>query len=126
MLNLITIWTFSYQHQLLIIRTRLEDEGIKTFAQNELTIQTDPLYSNALGGIKLMVDEHDARRAVEILAENGYAAKGDSNTEEFLQRLYNFTGKLPWLNTLTFERRVFILTAIIVVLIAGLLYLLAR
>ena len=123
--NLITIWSFPYQHQLLIIRGRLESEGIETYTQDELTIQIDPLYSNALGGIKLMVSEADAGRAIEILAEAGYIKKGDKHTEEFLQRLYRITGKLPLLGNISFERRVFILVGTGVILVATLLYLLA-
>ena len=123
--KLITIWTFPYQHQMLIIRGRLESEGIETFAQDELTIQIDPLYSNALGGIKLMVYEEDAERATEILAETGYVKKADKQTEEFLQRLYSFTGRLPLLRNISFERRVFILVGVAVILVTAFLYLLA-
>ena len=124
--NLATIWSFPYQHQMLILRARLEAEGIETFTLDELTIQVDPLYSNALGGIKLMVHEEDVPRAAEILAEAGYVKKADKQTEEFLQRLYHFTGKLPLLGSLNFERRLFIFTALMVTIIAGFLYLLAR
>ena len=55
-----------------------------------------------------MVDEKDAERATEILAEAGYVKKADKQTEEFLQRLYRFTGRLPLLSKLSFERRVFV------------------
>ncbi len=124
--NLQTIWSFPYQHQMLIIRGRLEAEGIETFVQDELTIQVDPMYSNALGGIKLMVHAEEATRATEILAEAGYHKKNEADTPEFLQRLYTFTGSLPVIGEMKFENRLFIITATSVVLIAGILYLLAR
>ena len=124
--NLQTIWSFPYQHQMLIIRGRLEAEGIETFVQDELTIQVDPMYSNALGGIKLMVHAEDAARAAEILAESGYHKKNETDTPEFLQKLYIFTGKMPLIGEMKFETRLFIITATSVVLIAGILYLFAR
>jgi hypothetical protein len=126
MRNLQTIWTFPYQHQLLIVRSRLEAEGIETFVQNELTIQMDPLYSNALGGIKLMVQAQDVRKASEILAESGYIAKKETQTPEFLQWLYSFTGKLPFISQLKFETRIFVLVPAGIILVAGIIYLLAR
>jgi hypothetical protein len=126
MRNLQTIWTFAYQHQLLIIRGRLEAEGIETFVQDELTIQVDPLYSNALGGIKLMVQPWDVRKATDILAEAGYIKKPETQTPEFLQRLYAFTGRLPWLGDLKFETRLLILIPVAIILVAGVLYFFAR
>lgn len=120
--NLVTIWAFSYQHQMLIIRGRLEAEGIQTFAQDELTIQIDPLYSNALGGIKLMVNEQDVPRAIEILAESGLVKREELQTEEFLTRLDNYTRQLPLIGKASFERRLFVLVSLAVTLIAALIY----
>lgn len=125
MTNLQTIWTFPYQHQLLIIRGRLEAEGIETFVHDELTIQVDPLYSNALGGIKLMVQMQDVERATEILAEAGYVKKEEVQTPEFVQRLYAFTAKLPLIGNLKFEARLIVLIPLAIILIAGMLYFLA-
>ena len=125
MLNLVTIWTFPYQHQLLIIRGRLEAEGIETYAQDELTIQVDPLYSNALGGIKLMVNEDDVTRANEILAESGMVMKEDKPGFEFLQAFNQFSNRLPVVGTLSQESRLFILLGLFVLLLGGAIYFLA-
>jgi len=125
MLNLIAIWSFPYQHQLLIIRGRLEGEGIETFVQDELTIQVDPMYSNALGGIKLMVHEEDLSRANEILAEAGIVKQKEKLPFEFLQAFSDSTHRLPWIGQLKFESRVFILVIVFVLLTAGILYLIA-
>ena len=125
MLNLVTIWTFPYQHQLLIIRGRLEAEGIVTYAQDELTIQVDPLYSNALGGIKLMVNEDDVTRANEILAESGMVMKEDKPGFEFLQAFNQFSNRLPVVGTLSQESRLFILLGLFVLLLGGAIYFLA-
>ena len=68
----ITILTVTYPHELAIIRSRLESEGIECFARDEMTVQANPLYSNAIGGVKLQVREDDVPEAMEILKDGGY------------------------------------------------------
>ena len=46
---------------------RLAAEGIESWLADEHLVQTDWLYSIAVGGIKLQVAEEDAERAVVIL-----------------------------------------------------------
>ena len=46
---------------------RLKDSFINCYLQDEHTVTIDPLLSNAIGGIKLMVAEQQAERALEIL-----------------------------------------------------------
>jgi hypothetical protein len=46
---------------------RLKDDFINCYLQDEYTVTIDPLLSNAIGGIKLMVAESQAERALEIL-----------------------------------------------------------
>lgn len=111
---------------MLIIRGRMEAEGIETFVQDELTIQIDPLYSNALGGIKLMVQQQDAERANEILAESGYVKKPEGLDVELQARLYAFTEKLPFVGRLKFETRVLILVPLLVVSLAIVLFLVLK
>jgi hypothetical protein len=65
--NPVTIRTYTYPTDAAIMRSRLESEGIECFLKNELSIQINPLYSNALGGVELQVDETDLDRAQEIL-----------------------------------------------------------
>ena len=68
--KLITVLTVTYPHELAIIRGRLESEGIECFVQDELTVQVNPFYSNAIGGIKLQVRESNYDEAVEILGHD--------------------------------------------------------
>ena len=75
--NYITVLTFTYPHELAVIRGRLESEGIQCFAQDEMTIQVYPFYSNAIGGIKLKVKESDLVQTLEILKEAGYISDDD-------------------------------------------------
>jgi hypothetical protein len=67
--GLVTIKTFTYAHELPIYQGWLEAEGIPCFTKDEYTIQINPFYSNALGGIKLQVKEEDVARAMEVLKE---------------------------------------------------------
>jgi hypothetical protein len=46
---------------------RLKEEYINCYLQDEYTVTIDPFLSNAIGGIKLMVAESQAERALEIL-----------------------------------------------------------
>lgn len=48
---------------------RLEAEGIRAYLQDEHTVTIDPILSNAIGGIKLMVFEEQLPRAQELLQQ---------------------------------------------------------
>ena len=74
---IVTVATFSFQHQLLLVKSMLESEGIHCFTKDELTIQIQPLFSIPLGGIKLQVFESDAAQALKILHESGYLIEPD-------------------------------------------------
>ena len=62
-----TIATFQYSTEAQIIKGRLESEGVAVFLSDHLTIDTDPLVSNAIGGVKLKVYSRDALKAQHIL-----------------------------------------------------------
>lgn len=62
-----TIARFQYSTEAQIIKGRLEAEGIQVFLSDNLTIDTDPLVSNAIGGVKLKVLTEDTLRAKHIL-----------------------------------------------------------
>ena len=62
-----TIARFQYSTEAQIIKGRLEAEGIQVFLSDNLTIDTDPLVSNAIGGVKLKVLSTDALKAQHIL-----------------------------------------------------------
>lgn len=61
------IATFQYSAEALILKGRLEADGIEVFLKNNNTIDTDPLISNAVGGVQLFVHTDDADKAKEIL-----------------------------------------------------------
>ena len=62
-----TVAKFQYSSEARIIKGRLEAEGIQVFLSDSLTIDTDPLVSNAIGGVKLKVYATQAMEAQHIL-----------------------------------------------------------
>jgi len=76
--KIVTVLTVTYPHEVAVIRGRLESEGITCFVQDELTVQVNPFYSNAIGGVKLQVLSRDLSRTIEILKEVGYI-KGENS-----------------------------------------------
>jgi hypothetical protein len=51
--------------QLLV--ARLAGSGIGASLRDELTINNDWLYSNALGGVRVEVEDEDYEKAVEVM-----------------------------------------------------------
>ncbi|MDR1810608.1 MAG: DUF2007 domain-containing protein [Prevotella sp.] len=68
--KLVTVRTFTHPSEMYVIRWRLEMEGIECYAKDELTVQVNPFYSNALGGVKLQVRESDLEKAAAVLKES--------------------------------------------------------
>lgn len=63
------IGSYQYTSEAIIIKGKLEAEGIEVFMADNFTIDTDPLVSTAIGGVKLYVNTEDAEKAQEILEE---------------------------------------------------------
>lgn len=51
-----------------ITLARLDEEGITCYLKDEYTVTIDPILSNAVGGIKLMVHPGDIEEAKALLA----------------------------------------------------------
>jgi len=51
-----------------ITLARLDEEGITCYLKDEYTVTIDPILSNAVGGIKLMVHPGDYEEACQLLA----------------------------------------------------------
>ena len=62
-----TIAKFQYSSEAQIIKGRLEADGIQVYLSDNLTIDTDPLISNAIGGVKLKVLTSQSEEAENIL-----------------------------------------------------------
>ncbi|NAS12605.1 putative signal transducing protein [Poritiphilus flavus] len=75
-----TLAAFEYVADVQIIKGKLESEGIPVFLRDENTLNTDPLISSAIGGVKLQVYTTDKDRAIEIYNEvRSYALDDDGN-----------------------------------------------
>ena len=76
-----TIARFQYSSEAQIIKGRLEAEGIQVFLSDNLTIDTDPLVSNAIGGVKLKVLSRQAMEAQYLLETiNKYSLDDEGHT----------------------------------------------
>lgn len=64
-----TVAIFSYTHEIVVLKHRLEQEGIPYFFENETMTSIVPWYSNALGGIKLKVHPSDFTMVRTILED---------------------------------------------------------
>ncbi|RVT79960.1 DUF2007 domain-containing protein [Flavobacterium sufflavum] len=68
----ITIATFDYIHQIEILKHRLDQEGLQYYFENEIMSSIAPMYSTALGGIKLKIHPNDTATVIAILQEMKY------------------------------------------------------
>ena len=72
---------FQYSSEATIYKGKLESQGIEVFLQDQFTIDSNPFYSNALGGIRLFVKTEDFDKANEILGDvNLYAVDDDDQS----------------------------------------------
>jgi hypothetical protein len=76
-MRLVTIAIFVSAFTANVVLGRLQADGIECYIQDEHTVQVNPLYSNALGSIKLQVKETDVPVAVSLLRQSGYATVFD-------------------------------------------------
>ncbi|MDR1516910.1 MAG: DUF2007 domain-containing protein [Dysgonamonadaceae bacterium] len=77
--ELITVKTFTYPHEAYILQSRLESDGISTFLKDEMTVLVNNFYSNAVGGVKLQVQDKDVETALAII-ESSEKARDDEKT----------------------------------------------
>ncbi len=64
--NRYTIAVFEFTADVHILKGKLESEGIEVFLKDENILNSDPLISHAVGGVKLQVHESQKERALEI------------------------------------------------------------
>jgi DNA-directed RNA polymerase subunit M/transcription elongation factor TFIIS len=68
-MDFITIRTFQNYFTAHIFLTRMKSAGIQCFLKDEFTVTVDPILSNAVGGIKLVVRKEDEAAANNLLNE---------------------------------------------------------
>lgn len=62
--------TCAWLHEALFLQSVLDAAGIEAMIPDEHTVSVQPLYAQALGGIRILVREEDLARAVELLASS--------------------------------------------------------
>ena len=77
--NQFTLLTeFQYSSEAFICKGKLESSGIPVFMRDQHTVDTNPMLSTAIGGVKLYVNSEDYDRAREILSEISRLSIDDS------------------------------------------------
>jgi predicted RNA-binding Zn-ribbon protein involved in translation (DUF1610 family) len=66
-MELVTVRTFNNYFSAYIMLSKLKDGGIRCYLKDEFTVTVDPILSNAVGGIKLVVNKDDESEVLEIL-----------------------------------------------------------
>lgn len=75
-----TIAVFEYAADVQVIKGKLESEGIPVFLRDENTLNTDPMASYAIGGVKLQVYTRHKDRAIAIYDSiRAYAQDDEGN-----------------------------------------------
>lgn len=67
-----TIITFTNPQEAYIAKAYLDSEGIESYVLDDLTVQVNFLYSNAIGGVKVLVRDTDCERGIALLEKGGY------------------------------------------------------
>ena len=73
---MITLTTVTYIDEADLLCIKLAESGIQTFVPDQNTAVAQPLFSGAIGGIRIQVDEGDLARAREILGEQPQVNRG--------------------------------------------------
>jgi predicted RNA-binding Zn-ribbon protein involved in translation (DUF1610 family) len=68
-MNIITLRSFDNYFLASITLTKLQGAGVECYLKDENTVTIDPILSNAIGGIKIVVKEEDAAEAKKILQQ---------------------------------------------------------
>jgi ribosomal protein S27AE len=66
-MTLVTVKTFDNYFSANIILTKLHAAGVECYLKDEYTVTLDPILSNAIGGIKLVVKKSDEAMVKQLL-----------------------------------------------------------
>ncbi|MEL1240613.1 putative signal transducing protein [Flavobacterium flavipallidum] len=74
------IANYQYSSEALIFKGKLESEGVVVYLKDINIIDANPLYSNAVGGVKLLVSKEDYVKAMEIISQISEYSLDNENT----------------------------------------------
>ena len=81
-MDLVTLQTFDNYFNANIQLTRLRAAGIECYLKDEYTVTIDPLLSNAIGGIKLLVRKSEEHNVRTLLREMNADAESNISCPE--------------------------------------------
>lgn len=64
--------SFTYPHEAHIAKGYMESNGIETLLKDEMTVSVNNFYSNAVGGVKLLVKDSDYKKGIQLLKDSDY------------------------------------------------------
>lgn len=70
--DLKTLISFTYPHEAHMAKGYLESNGIESILKDEMTVSVNNFYSNAVGGVKLLVKASDYDNGIRLLKDSGY------------------------------------------------------
>lgn len=79
--NFTILDVFEYSAEATVMKAKLDSEGIKTMFMDEKTIDSDPLLSQAIGGVKLLVWNEDLEKAQGIYTKIRTYVKAEDGSE---------------------------------------------
>ena len=86
MSKLIKVIECTYPHEAHLAKGLLEASNIEVIMKDEYTVQVNNFYSNAIGGVKLLVEEDQVEDALSILKEGGYIKFQDHKSKTDIKK----------------------------------------
>lgn len=81
----VEIISFTYPHEAHLAMAFLEASGMNVIIKDEFTVQVNNFYSNAIGGVKLLVEKSKVDEANLLLLNGGYIEKSDPKKEQKIE-----------------------------------------
>ncbi|KAF9659519.1 DUF2007 domain-containing protein [Tenacibaculum sp. ZH5_bin.1] len=79
--NYTILAVFEYSTEAQVVKAKLDSEDIRTMLMDEKTIDSDPLISQAIGGVKLLVHNNDLEKAATVYNEIRTYVKDEEGNE---------------------------------------------
>ena len=73
------IGRYQYSSEAIIYKGKLESEGLEVYIRDNNIVDSNPLYSNAVGGIKLFVKSEDFEKAQLVLSDVSQYSLNENN-----------------------------------------------
>ena len=73
------IKSYKYSSEAQIFYGKLESEGLEVYLRDVNTVDSNPIWSNAVGGVKLFVRSQDFEKAKKILSEVSQYSLDENN-----------------------------------------------